>query len=516
MPISLPKVTLDILSAVGPVANQPQKVLFVGQKTNGGSATSGDLIENIGNDNSWDALFGADSMLTAMIEAAREVNDVTQFDAIPLDDDGGATAATGTITIAGPATGNGTLVVEIGSSVNHRYEIAVETGDGAADIASALATAITIDLDSPVTAAPVAGVVTVTAVHGGLEGNTITMRAEVDPVVIGVSVVGMSGGAVNPDLTGLFDPIENIRYQTIVFPSTYDRVTLYSFLDGRFNTVNQILDGVGIQSETDTFANLVSTIAPLNSQSYVVLANGEAVAQTNYFGSTLFELGYIISSRFAAARALRLTENASISDLVTASVSASDNRGGAAIASLPYFNTPFPRLPLIDNDLEFTNSEVENLRDVGGTVLGNNLSRTSIISGEAVTTYKFDSASNPDNSFKFLNYVDTISNIREYYFNNLKSRFSQTRLTTGDIQPGRTMANEQTIRAFCTELYVALSGPDFVLTVAGEEALNYYKDNLSVVLDLSNGLVTIDMETPIVTQLREILGTIRISFTTEG
>ena len=34
--------------------------------------------------------------------------------------------------------------------------------------------------------------------------------------------------------------------------------------------------------------------------------------------------------------------------------------------------------------------------------MGNNLARNSIITGEVVTTYKTDAASNPDLSFKFL------------------------------------------------------------------------------------------------------------------
>ena len=51
MPISLPEVTLNILSATTSVENQAQKVLFVGQKTASGSATSGLLYQNILNVN---------------------------------------------------------------------------------------------------------------------------------------------------------------------------------------------------------------------------------------------------------------------------------------------------------------------------------------------------------------------------------------------------------------------------------------------------------------------------------
>ena len=46
--ISLPKVTLNILGANNPVSNAAQKVLMIGQKVAGGSATSGALNEDVG------------------------------------------------------------------------------------------------------------------------------------------------------------------------------------------------------------------------------------------------------------------------------------------------------------------------------------------------------------------------------------------------------------------------------------------------------------------------------------
>ena len=46
-----PSVTVNLISASVLVANTPHKVLLVGQ-TNGGTVTSGDLVQNIQNDNS--------------------------------------------------------------------------------------------------------------------------------------------------------------------------------------------------------------------------------------------------------------------------------------------------------------------------------------------------------------------------------------------------------------------------------------------------------------------------------
>jgi capsule polysaccharide export protein KpsE/RkpR len=76
------------------------------------------------------------------------------------------------------------------------------------------------------------------------------------------------------------------------------------------------------------------------------------------------------------------------------------------------------------------------------------------------------------------------------------------------------VANELSIRAYCEQLYQDLSGDEFVLVQDGEAAFNFYKDNLDVELDLAEGLVTVTMFTPLVTQLRTILGTIKIAFAT--
>jgi len=81
---------------------------------------------------------------------------------------------------------------------------------------------------------------------------------------------------------------------------------------------------------------------------------------------------------------------------------------------------------------------------------------------------------------------------------------------------GRDIANQGAIEATLIGLFADLTSPDFVLTEAGEAARSQFIENLIVALDIANGKVTIDMETPLVTQLREFLATMRITFSTEG
>lgn len=514
MALSNPKISLSITGAPTPVLNQPQKVLLIGQMTSAGSATAGALVQDIGNESEENALFGENSMLAEMVRAFKRINQVSRLDAIPLDDNGSGVAATATITFTATPTATGSLNFYIGSKINHIYTIPVALTDTATTLAGALEAAINADTQAPVTANNVAGVLTLTAVNAGTVGNGIGIAF--DGLVAGVSVVttAMASGATDPSLTGLFDPVASIRYQTVIYPTEYTLTTLTSFLNARFNVYNNILDGVGIITKVDSYANIQTLANAQNTQSLVIIGN-QLINRNTLRGGAIFELSYVTSTEFGAVRALRLTQDANISQYVIGG-SSRDQFGGAAIASLPYFNSPFYNLPLILPGDEWTQLQVDALLTAGAMVLGNNSANNLIIAGQAVTTYKTDAGGNPDPSYKFLNYVDTMSNIREYMFNNAKADYRQSRLTEGDLIPNRKMANQGSIAASFTGYYQTLAGVDYVLVQSGESALRFFKQNLSVTLDLSLGKVSLSMKTPIVTQLREIIGTVQLSFSTNS
>lgn len=511
---SNPRINLPIVAAQTAVGTTAQRVLFVGQKTSAGSATSGALVQDIQNDGSWDALFGPDSMLAAMVREFRAINIDVNIDAIPLDDNGSGVDATGTVTFVGTATEDGVLTIFVGSRVNHIFQIPVTSGDTATVIGDALEAAITADTKVQVTAANVTGVVTLTAVNAGTEANALGIAKSGTVGGVTTALVGMAGGSVDPALTGIFDVVGDTRYQSVVWPFGYTTAEIKLFLDPRFNFDNKILDGVAIMRAVDTFANLQSAGNAENSQSIVILGTRD-VTGGDVEGAGMLEISTVVSSQFAAIRSLRLEDGTNIANFVIATNGLRDTRGGAAIASFPYFNTPFTRLPLVTVGDGFTDAELSDLLDAGISNIGTNLTGTLALAGPIKTTYKTDAASNPDPSFGFLNFVDTISTIREIYFNRLRARYAQSRLTEGDVIGGRSMANAEMIRAFVIGVFQDLGSADFVLMQAGEDALTFFKNNLNVSLDLVTGVVTITMKAPIVTQLREISGAIQIAFSTQ-
>lgn len=515
MSLSNPKTTFTIVPAQTIASNQPQRILMVGQKTSAGSATSGSLVSDIQNDGSENTLFGENSMLAEMVRAFKRVNKICRLDAIPLDDNGSGVAATGSVTFSGTPSATGSFSIAVGSSINHNYTIDVSLTDTPTSLASALAAAINADTKSPVTASAALGVVTLTAVNKGTIGNFIGLQTSGSVAGIVVALTAMGSGATNPSLTGLFDVVAGFRYQTVIYPSEYTISTLTTnFLDQRWNVDNAILDGVGIITATDTFSNLKTLGNANNSQNLVIIGN-KVINRDALKGGAILELNYVISSYFGAVRALRFTQDVNISQYVIGGQSR-DQFGGPALATLPYFNTPFFFLPIIAQGDQFTQIEEDELGTTGVSILGNNIANNQVIAGQIYTTYKTDAGGNPDVTYKFLNYVDTISNAREFMFNNAKSDFRQSRLTEGDLIPNRKMHNATSIAAVFTGYYQVLSGQDYVLLQAGEDALQYYKENLFVSIDLASGKATLDMKVPIVTQLRQILATLQISFSTNS
>ena len=513
--VLLPSVTVNLVNADLEVENTPQRVLIVGQKVAAGTAAAGVLVTNIQNSGAPEnGLFGPNSMLAGMVRAFKKVNPLVRVDAIPLSDGGGAVARVVAFTIVGPATAAGSLTVVVASELNHTFTQAFASADTATAIATALIATINADTKCPFTASNIAGAVSLTADNGGTVANGLGVEVKDITASAGVSVASVTqttAGATDPTLTTVLD-VATERYQGIVWP--YSVVTvLASFLSPRFNPTNAVMDGVGIVTRQDTFANLLSGLNALNDKNLVIFVD-EQTTETLYLGPAQNEASYAKSAIFAAVRSLRLTEDANISRFLTSSASL-DQFGGPALASLPYFNTPLEDLPLVKAGRGWTQTEITSLVAAGGSIMGANFTGTGALVGEVVTTYKTDPASNADVTFKFLNYVDTSSQAREYFYNNLKNRFAQSRLTQGAVTRGRDMANETVIRAYLEKLYLDLAGADFVLVQDGEAAIRYFKQNLDVTLDLADGQVTVSMLVPIVTQLRQIVATMKIAFSVE-
>lgn len=512
--INNPVVTLDIIPRDAQIGLEDRRALIIGQKVTAGAAAAGLYRDLPRTAAEIDLLCGARSHLAQVARAFREVNPVTNVDVILVDDNGAGTAATAVCVVAGTATAARTIYISVASAENSRYEIDVEIGDTAAAVGAKILAAAAADTSAPFTAALVTATVTFTAANKGTIANTWLISAldayDRPAIVPGLTftLTGWTGGATNPVLTTLFDDVQNIRYQDIVYPEAYTVSYLYTYINARKNVDNDVKDGTAYKFITDTLSNLKAAALALNSSEIVLMSN--LANNLSYWkGPHIPEMPDVVVARFAAAVSRRFEDQISIADLVTTNEPA-DQFGGMDKAALPLFNTPLlnTRVPL--NGSGFSETEQRELENAGITVVGGNRPNNAVIMGVVVTTYQNDAAGNVDDTWKYLEWRQTHGAIREYMVRNCRKEFAQSRLSSGIAVAGYSIATEATIRAFLYLLYDQLA--DMALTVKGREARQYFEDHLKVTIKPALRRAEIAADAPMLSQLGAIIGSVRFNF----
>lgn len=240
------------------------KVYFLGQKLSTGSATANTpkLVNSV---EEAKAFFGRGSQLAQMIERFKQGTRYIETWAIPLDDAGAGTAASGSLAFGGPATANGTIHLYIGGK---EVRIGVAATDTDAEIATAVTAAINADGDLPVTAA-VNGSddaqVDITARHKGTLGNGIDLQlnyygeenGQALPAGVTCTVTAMASGATDPDYQDAIDaiPAEVIDHFVLGTNVTAEIVKVEAELADRYD-FDRNLYGFAWYAKNDTVANL--------------------------------------------------------------------------------------------------------------------------------------------------------------------------------------------------------------------------------------------------------------------
>jgi len=520
MAVNNPRTTANLAGVQNVMGVTDYRVLIVGQMISG-TATAGVLESNIPNDASEDTRWGATSQMAKLVRMYKKSNRVVQVDGIGIADNG-STKRVDLITFVGNATAAGTFEFNIGGAKDHTFSLSVASGDAIATTAAAARDLINADTRVPFVATATSGVLTLTAANAGTLANDYPIEVTGgDGTGTVATHTSPTPGATDPTASTLATALTSVgetRYQVIIWPFLEDggsNTSLGDFLDLRFNPDAVVKDGRGFVTINDSHANILTNLGTLNNKNLVVGCYQNNATDGAYEGPHIKEWPQGLQSYFAGVVALRMTDAVSVSQYVTTNASL-DQFGGAAHASLPFFNTPMKGAAgIVDVGKGFTDAEIEQITDAGGMYTDNNLARTEVITGEVPTTYKTDSGGNPDETWKFMNYALTGSVIREFYWTNLRARYAQSRLTTGDVKRGRDMANEVGVIAFCEKLYIILSGANYTLVESGDDAIKFFKENLDVIITKSTGKITISGIFPIVTQGRTINMTIKVGFDLE-
>ncbi len=261
----------EAVSRGGAVPLIPHKIIVLGQYNSGKTPTVNTPQLILNKDDAW-TRYGRGSLLSAMIERALTSGGGTPVYGLPLADDGGAVAATGTLAVSVTTAVAGTLAVYVGGV---RIPVAVTAAQTDTQIGDAIAAAVNANLDLPVTAANVTGTVTFTVRWGGEAGNQIQLelnRADTDETPGGVTVVvtdigDVVAGATNPVLTTALAAMGDTWYTEMINP--YIDATSLTAIEASGiarNDPSVKRQFVHFAGFTDTIANFITALDSRNSE----------------------------------------------------------------------------------------------------------------------------------------------------------------------------------------------------------------------------------------------------------
>jgi phage tail sheath gpL-like len=239
-----------------------QKVLIIGQRLASGSVLA-DVPTDVFSDDQAATYFGRGSIIHRMVIAAIKANAYLQLTCIAVDDAGGSVAASGTVTISGPATGSGTLTLNVGPD---SVTIAISSGDAANSIAAALNAELAKYPNLPVSATVLNAVVTLTAKNKGTLGNQIKVSAAVTAAGVGAAIVAMASGATDPTLTTTLAAVFASGHHVLI--SAWNDQTSLTALRTHLDAVSNGLEmrgAVGVYGHTGTLANATTLAGQVNS-----------------------------------------------------------------------------------------------------------------------------------------------------------------------------------------------------------------------------------------------------------
>jgi phage tail sheath gpL-like len=231
--IKVPLYWVELDPSMAGLPNINLRALMVGVMISDGTATH-DVPIPIGSQAMADQAFGPGSELSRMFQAYYANNLANEVWGLPVAEPTGGTAATGAITITSPPSSAGTLWLYVaGSLVNG---INIMTTDTVDEIATAIADQINnayVDGDPalPVSATAALGVVTLTSLFKGVNGNEITVSlnylgslgGQITPPGLGITLPTggvLAGGVGVPTFTNAISNIQKLGFEYVAMGYT--------------------------------------------------------------------------------------------------------------------------------------------------------------------------------------------------------------------------------------------------------------------------------------------------------
>jgi len=395
----------DNANAVSGPQLQPYKVFMIGSRLAAGTKAAGsvDLVSSYEQAKTY---YGAGSMLADMVDAFKKSNTINELYCVSFDDAGAGVAATGSFTIGGAPTAAGTLKLYIAGKV---ASVAVAVTDTAANIAANLQAVIAADSEFLVSAAINATPeqIDLTAKNKGEVGNDIDIRfnfysTDATPAGVTTVIVAMSGGATNPDASGVFALLDDTQYIQMVSPYL-DSANIAAY-------EAELLDRFGPLKQNDGYCHYAAkgTLSELNTI-------GDA--RNSQFSIIHRASGPSMPYRFAAGICGKVAASAQIDP------------------ARPFQTLTVPGV-LPESESEKLTFEERN------TLLFHGISTNKVLDGglvaieRIITTYKTNAAGADDISYLDLNTLLTLSYLRYDFRNTFLRKYPRHKLASDGARYG--------------------------------------------------------------------------------
>lgn len=445
----VPGIFASIDASKANTATINQRSLMFVQMLPAGSAAAGMPVISAGIGEAI-ASYGAGSIAALAVERYRNLDLTGELWVVPLADAAGAVEAAGAVAFTGPATGAGTIPLRVNSTF---LGCPVNSGDTATIIATNAAATINNYASTggnplPVVATASAGTVAISARNGGTLGNTISITlsflgtgaGEGQPGSCNVpgvaaTITPMTGGATDPTISSALANVPETPYDFILCP--FSDVTslnaLQAFLGdaaGRWNWSVELFGGV-FTSKGGSLSTRTTWSTGRNDQHATAIGA---------YGSPDPDWAWALDYMAASAVSIRSNPTVPIGGL----------QGGVAL------NVMAPPLALRD-----TFAERETLLFDGMSTYIVDPARVVHID-RAITTYQFNAAGAPDNSYLNLNVPYQLMAFLRVLDTMLGSNFNRSILVADGsrIPPGSAMITSATIATSIVALYrqVATNG----------------------------------------------------------
>ncbi|KWT89353.1 MULTISPECIES: phage tail sheath subtilisin-like domain-containing protein [unclassified Variovorax] len=422
--LRVPLFYAEVDNSLANTATLNQRALIIGQITAAGTGVPNVPVISQGVADAAQ-IGGPGSMLHLMTQMYRANDNFGEVWYLPLADDAAAVAATGTFAVTAAPTVSGTLYLYIAGV---RVAVPVLSSQTTAQIATAIAAAVTATPNLPVTAAAATSTVTFTAINKGPCGNDIDLRVnyqgtpggEVTPTGMTFTITAMASGATAPSLTtGLLNLVDK-PFDFIICP--YNDTTS---LDALKNLLN---DTTGRWSWTSQiyghyFAAYRGTLGALTT--FGVLRNDQHGSIMGFYDSPT--PNWLWAAAFGAQAAV--------------SVRADPGRPMQTLALQGVLAPPLKsRFGLVGdrNTLLYDGISTFTVADDGTVAIEN-----------AITTYQKNSFGQPDNSYLEVETMFTLMAVLRFLKTRITSKFPRMKLAADGTRfaAGSAIVTPRMIRA---------------------------------------------------------------------